>query len=170
MFEIIKLLFDICLFKKGPQHLPYSPSLLYSMIGTYAVVNFLTIHISVGRLSTLLVVTVCTLIVVGFSWVMLYFGHRLARFNQTTCALLGTDALLSFFAVPGISSMVTGGMTLLAFSVMIVLMIWHWVITGHIIRNALDQTLMFGLGLAFLYLFSMYQVMDLLFPDATVVE
>ena len=28
MFDIIKLLFDICLFKKGPQDLPYSVWLL----------------------------------------------------------------------------------------------------------------------------------------------
>ena len=170
MFEIIKLLFDICLFRKGPQHLPYSPWLLRITIVIYAIINFLMINISVGWLYALFIVAIGILIVVGFSWTMLYFGHRPGRFYQTTCALLGTDALISFFAVPGVASMATGGMTLLAFSVMIGLMIWHWAITGHIIRNALDQTLMFGLSLAFLYLLVSYQVMALLFPEATGVE
>jgi len=170
MFEIIKLLFDICLFRKGPQHLPYSSWLLGITIVIYAIVNFLMINITVGRLHTLAIVVSGILLAVGFSWTILYFGHKLGRFYQTACALLGTDALISLFAVPGVASMVTGGMTLLAFSVMIGLMIWHWLITGHIIRNALDQTLMFSLGLAFLYLLVSYQVMALLFPEATGVE
>jgi hypothetical protein len=170
MFEIIKLLFDICLFRKGPQHLPYSPWLLRIMIVIYAIINFLMIHISVGWLYALFIVAAGILIAVGFSWTMLYFGRKLGRFYQTACALLGTDALISLFAVPGIASMSIGHMTLLAFSVMIGLMIWHWAITSHIIRNALDQTLMFSLGLAFLYLLVSYQVMALLFPEATGVE
>ncbi|MCL7420832.1 MAG: hypothetical protein M8364_08020 [Methylobacter sp.] len=170
MFEIIKLLFDICLFRKGPQHLPYSPWLLRITVVVYALVNFLMINIGVSRLYTLLMVGVGILLVVGFSWTMLYFGHKRARFYQTTSALLGTDAMISFFAMPGVASMMTGGMTLLAFSVMIGLMIWHWAITGHIIRHALDQTLMFGLGLAFLYLLASYQVMALLFPEAAGIE
>jgi len=54
---------------------------------------------------------------------------------------------------------------LLAFFVIIALMIWHWAVIGHIIRNALEQTLVFSLGLAFLYILGSYQVMALLFPE-----
>jgi hypothetical protein len=51
---------------------------------------------------------------------------------------------------------------LLVFLVMITLIIWYWVITGHIMRNALEQSISFSLGLAFLYLLLLSQVTALL--------
>lgn len=165
MFEIIKLLFDICLFKKGPQNLPASVWLLRLLLIADAGVSFLMISIRTGLLVSLLQATVSALLVIGFSWLMLFAAGKRERFNQTTCALLGTDALISFFALPGMASMMIGAGALLAFIVTIALMIWHWAVTGHIIRNALGQTWTFSLGLAFLYILGSYQVMALLNPS-----
>jgi hypothetical protein len=72
--------------------------------------------------------------------------------------------LISFLAMPGMASMMIGRGALLAFIITIALMIWHWAVTGHIIRNALGQTWTFSLGLAFLYLLGSYQVMAFLNP------
>ncbi|MDD5410720.1 MAG: hypothetical protein PHF31_04785 [Methylobacter sp.] len=165
MFEIIKLLFDICLFKKGPQNLPNSVWLLRILVVVDVGISFLMMNIRTNWLNSLLQAVVGVLLVVGFSWIMLYVARRLERFDLTACALLGTDALISFFALPGMASMMLGRGALLAFFVMIALMIWHWAVIGHIIRNALGQTLVFSLGLAFLYILGSYQVMALLFPD-----
>ena len=66
--------------------------------------------------------------------------------------------------------METGQGGLLVFLVMLGLIGWHWAVTGHIIRNALEQSLSFGLGLAFLYLLGSYQVMALLFPEVAGVK
>ncbi|MFA6164102.1 MAG: hypothetical protein WAV82_12210 [Methylobacter sp.] len=165
MFEIIKLLFDICLFKKGPQNLPNSAWLLRILVIVDVGISFLMMNIRTDWFNSLLQAVVGVLLVVGFSWIMLYLARRLERFDLTACALLGTDALISFFALPGIASMMLGRGALLAFFVMIALMIWHWAVIGHIIRNALGQTLVFSLGLAFLYILGSYQVMALLFPE-----
>lgn len=165
MFEIIKLLFDICLFKKGPQNLPNSVWLLRILMVVDVGISFLMMNIRTDWFNSLLQAVVGVLLVVGFSWIMLYLARRLERFDLTACALLGTDALISFFALPGIASMMLGRGALLAFFVMIALMIWHWAVIGHIIRNALEQTLVFSLGLAFLYILGSYQVMALLFPE-----
>ena len=165
MFEIIKLLFDICLFKKGPQNLPNSVWLLRILVVVDVGISFLMMNIRTDWLNSLLQAVVGVLLVVGFSWIMLYVARRLERFELTACALLGTDALISFFALPGLASMMLGRGALLAFFVMIALMIWHWAVIGHIIRNALGQTLVFSLGLAFLYILGSYQVMALLFPE-----
>jgi len=165
MFEIIKLLFDICLFKKGPQNLPNSVWLLRILVVVDVGISFLMMNIRTDWLNSLLQAVVGVLLVVGFSWIMLYVARRLERFELTACALLGTDALISFFALPGMASMMLGRGALLAFFVMIALMIWHWAVIGHIIRNALGQTLVFSLGLAFLYILGSYQVMALLFPE-----
>ena len=170
MLDIIKLIFDICLFKKGPQDVPYSPVLLHIMLLVDAAISFLMLSIGSQWPTALLQAGVGITLVLGFSWIMLYLGRRMERFYQTSCALLGTDALISFLALPGTASLMTGRMTLLAFSVMLGLMAWHWAVTGHIIRNALEKTLLFSLGLAFLYILGSYQVMALLFPGVTGTE
>lgn len=170
MFEIIKVLFDICLFKQGPQDLPPSVWLWRVLVVVDVAVSFLMISIQTGLVMSLLQATVSASLIVGFSGLMLYLSRKWARFYQTTSALLGTDALISFFALPGMASMTIGRGALLAFAITIALMIWHWAVTGHIIRNALGQTWSFSLGLAFLYILGSYQVMALLFPEVAGVK
>ncbi|EGW22844.1 hypothetical protein [Methylobacter tundripaludum] len=170
MFEVIKLLFDICLFKKGPQDLPPSVWLLRLLIVIDVIVSFLMVSIRTDWLNSLLQAIVGALLIVGFSWLMLYVSRKRERFYQTSCAILGTDALISFFALPGMASMMIGRGAVLAFILTIALMIWHWAVTGHIFRNALGQTWTFSLGLAFLYILGSYQVMALLFPEVAGVK
>jgi len=170
MFELIKLLFDICLFKKGPQDLPPSAGLLWMLVIVDVSVSFLMVSIRTDLAVSLLQAIASALLIVGFSWLILYVGRKRERFNQMTDALLGTDALISFFALPGMASMMIGTGALLAFIITIALMIWHWAVTWHIIRNALGQTWTFSLGLAFLYILGSYQVMALLFPEVAGVK
>ncbi|MDI1293930.1 MAG: hypothetical protein PSV18_14460 [Methylobacter sp.] len=165
MYEIIKRLFDICLLKKGPQNLP--PSVWWLRIGLVVdvTVSFLMANLSRDWLTALLQAMVSALLIIGFSWLILYVGRKRQRFYQTTIALLGTDALIGFIALPGMASMMTGKGVFLAFMVTVGLIIWHWVVAGHIIRNALGQTWTFSLGLAFLFILGSYQVIALLFPE-----
>ncbi|WP_432743227.1 hypothetical protein ABXJ76_00870 [Methylobacter sp. G7] len=165
MFEIIKRLFDICLFRKGPQNLPSSVWWLRIWLVVDVMVSFLMVNISTDWLTALLQAIVSALLIIGFSWLILYVGRKRQRFYQTTIALLGTDALIGFIALPGMASMMTGKGVFLAFMVTVALMIWHWVVAGHIIRNALGQTWTFSLGLAFLFILGSYQVIALLFPE-----
>ncbi len=159
MFEIIKLFLNICLFKKGPQDIPFSLWFLQMLVVVNVCVSFLMVSIHTNWFPSLLQAIVSAVLIFSFSWFMLYLARKRARFNQVTSAFLGTDALISFFALPGMASMVFGNAAVLAFIVTIVLMIWHWTVIGYIIRNALGQTWTFSLGLAFLYLFGSYQVM-----------
>jgi hypothetical protein len=162
MFEILKLLFDICLFKKGPKDVPFSLWLLRAMVIVDISVSFLMASLHGDWFASLLQAIESVVLVVGFSWLMVNLAQKRERFNQTTCAFLGTDALISFIALPGMASMMVGSVAQLAFMVIIALMIWHWAVTGHIIRNALGQNWAFSLGLAFLYLLGSYQVMAFL--------
>jgi hypothetical protein len=170
MFDIIKLLFEICLFKKGPQDLPYSVWLLRILFIGYVSIRVLMLSIHFNWLTVLMQVIVEIVLVCGFFWLMLYLARKLGRFYQVISAVLGTDALISFFALPGMASMEAGQGGLLVFLVMIGLIGWHWTVTGHIIRNALEQTLSFSLGLAFLYLLGSYQAMAFLFPEVAGVK
>ena len=170
MFDIIKLLFDICLFKKGPQDLPYSVWLLRILFIGYVSIRVLMLSIHFNWLTVLMQVIVEIVLVCGFFWLMLYLARKLGRFYQVISAVLGTDALISFFALPGMASMETRQGGLLVFLVMLGLIGWHWAVIGHIIRNALEQTLSFSLGLAFLYLLGSYQAMAFLFPEVAGVK
>lgn len=170
MFELITQLFDITLFKKGPQDLPSSAFLLSMLAVDDLAVGFLMASIQTDWFDALLQAFVGVVLLMGFSALMLYASGKRARFYQTTSALLGVDALIGFIALPGIATMMTGKGVLLAFIVTVGLMIWHGAVIGHIIRNALEQTLLFSLGLAFLYLLATYQVMALLFPELAGVE
>ncbi|MGZ5049602.1 MAG: hypothetical protein ACXWF8_14275 [Methylobacter sp.] len=165
MFEIIKQLFDICLFKQGPQDLPYSVWLWRILMVADIAASFLMINIRTGWLTSLLQALVGALLIVGFGWLILYLSRKRERFSQTVSAMFGVDALITFFALPGMATMSIGQGEFLAFIIMIGLIVWHWAIVGHIIRNALGQTWSFSLGLAFLYIFGSYQVMAVLFPE-----
>jgi hypothetical protein len=170
MFDILKLIFDICLFKKGPQDLPYSVWLLRLLLVVYISIRVLMLSIHFDSLNVLLQVIIEIFLVAGFVGIMLYLAEKPGRICQVLSAVLGTDALISFFALPGMATMETGQGGLLVFLVMLGLIGWHWAVTGHIIRNALDKSLSFGLGLAFLYLLGTYQVMALLFPEVAGVK
>lgn len=170
MFELITRLFDIALLKKDPQDLPSSAALLWLLVVIDLVVGFLMANLQSHWFEALLQALIGVVLLVGFGGLMLYFAGKRARFYQTSSALLGVNVLISFIALPGVATMMIGKGVLLAFLVTIGLMIWHWVVIGHIIRNALEQTLIFSLGLAFLYLLVTYQVMTLLFPEIAGVE
>lgn len=158
MFNLIELIFNICVFKKAPQDLPHSINLLKILVIANIFVNFLQSSMSINWLNALLKAAISVLLLIGFSWICLFFSRKLSRFYQTTGALLGTDALIGLFAMPVIATAMLGQAGLLAFLVMNALIIWYWIVTGHIMRNALEQSFSFSLGLAFLYLLLSYQV------------
>ena len=163
MYQLIVLFFEIATFRKGPQDVPASPWLLRLVLPVYVAVNVLILLLNGYWSTALLQITVDFLLVAGFSWPLLYFAGKPARFRQTLCALIGTDTVISFFAIPAVASL-NSQATDLAFFAMLALMIWHWLVSGHIFRHALDKPLFFGLGLALLYILLSSQVMALLFP------
>jgi len=165
MYAYLNLLFAICLFRKGPQDIPYSQALFRLSIVSYALVSYLLLQLSITSLQALLQVSVEIILVLIFGLVILSLSNKRPRFIQTVSALLGTDALISCAALPVIATLSIDNNNLLAFFTMLALMVWHWIITAHILRHALEQTFSFAMGIAFLYIFSTYQIMGVLFPS-----
>ena len=164
MYAYLLLLFNICLLKKGPQDIPYSRLVLQLSILGYAIISYLLLQISTATLSALLQVATEIIIIISFVALMLSIARKPKRFMQTACTLLGTDTLISAFAMPIIATLSLDTSNILAFFAMLALMIWHWIVTAHIIRHALDKPFSFALGIAFLYIFSAFQIIRLLFP------
>lgn len=169
MYELLKLFFNICLFKKGPQDIPGSKTVLYLITPFFISINFLILILSSDFSNALLQVLVEVLLILVLNWIILFFSKKLLRYSQTICALMGTDTIISFFAMPVMATLLLQGGGL-AFFVLVALMIWHWAVTGHILSNALDQSLSFGLGISFLYILASYQCMALVFPELIITE
>ena len=170
MLEILKLFYQICLFQKGPQDVPYSPLLTKLVVLSYAVISFLLLNMSNLRVIAALQVLVDIVLTISFTLIVLLWVGKLARFQQTLCALFGTDSLLNFFSIPAFATIIIpetiSDISILAFFAIVGLMIWHWAIMGNILRHALEQNLGFALGLALLYVMGFYQLMSFLFPEA----
>ncbi|MEQ1636029.1 MAG: hypothetical protein ABL903_05005 [Methylococcales bacterium] len=168
MWALLRLFFNICLLRHAPQDIPYSKTLLQLLVLIYAVVAFLVLEPHNNFLKTALEVLVEIFVTFSFVWGILAITNKSARYTQVLCAFLGTDALISFFALPALVASTTGQVDAGIISVLLGLMIWHWVVIGHIVRHALSQPFLFGLGVAFLYNLGFYQLMDWLFPAAGV--
>lgn len=164
MYELIKLFYQIVIFQKGPQDVPASRWLLRLLVLLYMAINFLIVKISTDTFNALLQVGVEVLLIITFAWALLAFAGKPERFRQTAMALLGSDAMISLFALPAIASLIGQG-NALALVVVVAMMLWHWLVTGHILRHALSQPFIFALGVAFLYILASYQVMAFLFPE-----
>ena len=164
MYKLIVLFFEIAILRKGPQDVPASPWMLRLIIPVYVGINILILLLNEVSSTALLQIAVDFILLVGFTWPLLYFSGKLPRFQQTLCALLGSDAVISFFAIPAVASLNANAATDISLFAMLGLMIWHWLVSGHIFRHALDKPLFFGLGLSLLYILITSQVMALLFP------
>ena len=166
MFELIKLFFDICLLKKGPQDVPHSVFVFWLALVFYAIAGLLLLYLSTGLMNSIIQLLVEIALILGFTGGMLIATGKFSRFFQTVSAMLGADGVISFLGLPVFSSLMIGEMSMLPFFALIGLMIWHLFVMGHIFRHALNKSYGFGLGLAFLYLFSTYQLMMIFFPVA----
>jgi len=164
MYDLIKLFFDICLLKKGPQDMPVSNGLLFLLIPIYAGISFLILILSTDVVNAVLQIFVEVTLVLGSTKIILYLASKASRYQQTVSALIATDTIISFFAIPVMATLV-GQESALALIVIVLLMLWHWLVSGAIFSQALEQPFAFGLGVAFLYILVAYQVMGLVFPE-----
>ena len=165
MFEVVRRLFAICLFGKGPQDLPRVGFFLVLVIIANLLISYLMLAMGHDGLRSFLQACTGIILELAFSAGSLFWFGKLARFNQTASALLGIDALISFIALPVMATLMLGQGGIAVFLLMIGLIIWHWAVIGHIMRHALGQHLSFSLGLALLYLLASYKVIALLFPE-----
>ena len=155
---------DLCLLRKGPQDMPFSPQLLVVvtllnvLVGVVMIVDVRTgVVTSLGE----------SLFDAGLMLVVLYFAlqsqNRLARFNQAAISLMGSGLLLGLLALPLISwsrnpDSVLAGLSLL------VLIVWSMVVMGHILRHTFEIRLFIGIGLAFIYTLLSWNLTLILFP------
>ncbi len=167
MLKLISAYWQICLFRCGPQDLPYSTVLFYLTLAAYLSMDFV---LSVQDLSfgdALLASIVDATVLLSFSGVLLWMRSLTARMIQTFSALLGSSTLLGIIALPLLSWQLALGTDspdiILPSFLLLAILIWNLAVVGHILRHALSSTTGVGIGLALLYIFISINVMRSLF-------
>ncbi len=161
---LFRVFLDICLGTKGPEDLPSSRFLLGLVFVVNAVIGVIVFWIETTLSKGILEVLLSLAWLIGFTYAVLMVSGKSGRFQQTLCALLGTDIVISLIALPLLIWMQSAGDTPLPYYFIIGLMCWSMIIVGHILRHALSATYGFGLGLALLYVLGSYQLMAYFFP------
>lgn len=163
---LIKLFVDIVLFRKGPQDVPASQLLLGLCLLAYLLIGELMLLMEDTLLRATLQVLLDAAMLAGFVTVTLKIAGYGARVLQTLSALLGVDVLISILAFPVMISL-SSGVERGGGYLLIMLMIWHLAVTAHIFRHALSRSLWIGYAAALFYTLLSFQILQLLFGDAS---
>lgn len=101
MWPIVRICWDICLFRRGPQALPASPVLLALVLAAYLVMDgILGLASGLGTAANLRTSLVDTAMLGAFCALLLFFWRRLPRFNQTLLAFAGSGVVLMLVSLP----------------------------------------------------------------------
>jgi hypothetical protein len=158
------LFLDIALFKKGPQDVPASRLLFGLALVADILVGMLLLGLESSAWEAVPKVLLEMAMLLAFTWVTLAGLKLEARFPQTGCAMLGTDALISGFAVPLLAWMMAAENGAPGYLLLMLLMLWHLGVIAQILRNALECPLAVAIVMAIVYIGGSYQIMVLLFP------
>lgn len=150
----MKIFWDICLFRRGPDALPYGISLLI-IIG---LINYLFVLTGIWGTGAGVVAVLkgaaLILSVLLFVYILLRARGVSERFVQTGCAVLGTSAIVSFCSLPfvllswGLQSVGYGGsqgVYTVLFVLVLSLYMWSVAIDGWIFSAAMNISRGFGL-------------------------
>ncbi len=164
---LIKLLLDLCLFRRGPQDIPLSRFLLVLTLAFSLLASILLSWLEVGFFQAILQSVGATLLLAGFLFVMLRLANKVARFPQTVIAALAADGLVTVVAIPLVLISLSFPEWQATVSLLLMaMMLWELAVLGYIIQQAMGfPRYGIGLGLAFVYtVLSMRIMMELFSP------
>ncbi|MEN8174554.1 MAG: hypothetical protein ABFS23_02240 [Pseudomonadota bacterium] len=170
MLSLIQFFFQLCLLKARPQELPASPVLLALVAAINVLVGIAVAAGSLGdTLTGLLASLVDAALLALVLWILLKAWGHPARFLQTATAAFGVSAMISVLSLPLQLLVIDAGdepgvLASIAGLMFLVLVIWLQVALGNVLRHALGTSLLFGVGLAFLYALVSGTVIQRLFP------
>lgn len=151
MSALIRLLFHICLFRNGPEDMPYEPRLLGALLFSWLAVQVFGSAMQLGlSLAQMLAVQLLSMLVLmAGTGLVLTFKNLRGRFLQTAMALVGVDLVISVLALPLliISYMVGAHLPFLD-GVYLVLIGWQLAVQSFVFHRALRVSPFLGLGLA----------------------
>jgi len=157
-FELIR---DICLLRRGPQDLPYSPSLLAAVAASCVLVQLgVAIARSVPLGGVLAGALLWLLVTIGALNLILTLRGLRNRFVQSATALLGCALVFTLLSVPialllderPVTPQDMTPLQLLRGVVSLPLLIWKIVVDAHVFRHSFDVPFLSGIVIALLWI------------------
>ena len=168
MQQFIKLFWEICLLRKGPEDVPVATALFWGLfvIG-FAVDLFMAVNF-VKFSSAIMLVSANTLVLFGVVILLLYIFRYQNRIIQTLTTLVGTGLIFSSIRIP----------LMLIFKIIpenagifglieIAVLIWSLVVVAHILRRSLSIEFFLAGMLSFGYFMVSYQLANYFIPQAS---
>lgn len=143
MLRLIFAFVDVMLHRRGPDSLPSSPFLLWSLLALSAAVDFAILGLA-ERSGRWFAISVLVFgLNIWFVWALLRTFNRQSRFRQTMTALLGANVILSLLQAPLVpllrdSDPQAGAMTL-PWALAIVALVWAVDISAFVFSRALER-------------------------------
>jgi hypothetical protein len=159
MNALIELIRDLCLFRRGPQDVPHSPSLLGGLVVASFVLDLalMTRLESFGAAFVRVVIGLVAALVLP--QIALKLAKLEARWVQTASALLAASIAFTLLSIPillGVGKMpekpedVTAAQFMLTWVALFV-SAWQLAVRGHILRHALNLPLRLGVLVAVIF-------------------
>ena len=176
MFAIAKPFVEICLLRLAPQDLPPSPLLLGIAVTGHAGLGLLVASLYYPLLTAAAVSVTGTALLGVLAYALLSARGHLERFSQTYAAFAGTGAVLEAIALP-LAAMLEGGepsgsgsgppstVGALLTIPWLALLVWSWVVSGHILRHALAVRLTVGIGISMAFFWLSAMIVHQLFGN-----
>ena len=161
---ILKLILDICLFRKGPEDVPASLILLVLALLGYVLVGLLLLAFQAGLGMALVQIVTEGALSLVFLRLLLWTANKPHRFVQAAIALTGSDALISLLALPLLSAQGIEGFAAVLYFPLLGMMIWHVAVFGMLFGRSISKPFPVGIAVALLYTLLSVQIMAKLFP------
>ncbi len=164
MSEIIKILFDICLLRKGPEDMPSSSILMSALVVVSLLVSIILGSVVYNYQIAVLLNIVGLL--VTFAFVKILLINKSERFIQTFSSMLGVSVLIDIISIPVIypllSEKLDKNLAVLFWLLSIAVYGWFVVIFGFIVSRAISSTLGYGISIAVGYALVSYMIFELI--------
>ncbi len=166
MSALIRIFVEICLLRAGPQRLPHSVLLMWLCVVAYAAVGVVSGLSYFGDWRAVGASLLDTLLLAATLQLVLGIGGHRERLLKTLTAVTGSWTLTGLLALPLLFAVNRaaegeGGLALLG---LLVLLGWTLAILGHVLRHALDISLMAATGISVAYFLVSQAVVQALFP------
>lgn len=171
MQSLLLLCWQICLFRKGPQDIPSSVSLLWLIILVSLVLDSVAVNLGnpayKGVNGLLAVMTYTGSLLILTAVLLCLTGYR-QRVTQTLIAIFGSGIILTLIALPLIL-LIGGNIEEMNVWVLLVLLLelWKLFVLAHILHHAFSISLLLGLMMSFGYLLLGIQISDFFLNQVT---
>ena len=168
MLRLIRIFWDICRLRAGPQALPSGRNLLISAILAGILIDSFASSILISKMSAFEIVTTVAiynvLLLIAVYLLLKVIGYE-KRAMQTLIAITGAGLFISLVLLPGLITVDLSEQESKSFALFILIdNIWRIAVNAHIFRHALSVSLLMAMIISVSYLLLGVLVADFLLP------